>query len=632
MDCGPTCLRIIARFYGRLFSLQELRDRCFITREGVSLLGISSAAEEIGFRTCGAKVDLSQLYQAKLPCIVHWQQRHFVVLRKITRSKVHVADPASGLLTYSIAEFKNGWISEIHKGRETGIVLFLDPTPKFFDSDDNENVSGWGRWVQLSRYLVGQWGLIVQLMIGLVCGSLIQLMFPFLAQSIVDIGINSRNIEFIYLVLIGQFFLIISRFCIEIIRRWILLHLSIRINIAIISNFLIKLYRLPMQFFEGKQIGDILRRIEDNSRIERLLSTSSLNFAFSLFNLVVFGIVLAIYNLRIFVVFFGFSASYVIYVLLFLKKRAELDYKRFQQMADNQSRLVHTVNGMCEIKLNNCETFKRWEWERIQAKLFRINVESNKLQQYQDIGSMLLNESKNMIITIMAAVAVIEGEMTLGTMMAVQYMIGQLNMPVNEFVSFSRDVQDAKLSLERIGEIHAHPDEEAEQSVLGFSEPHPANRTIVIKNLSFQYEGPNSPRVLDCVDLFIPECKTTAIVGASGSGKTTLMKLLLKFYKAQTGEILFGGVPLESIRASHLRRYCGTVLQDGYLFSDTIARNIALGEERIDASRLLYAVSVANIKHHIEITSTRIQYNGGRQWDWLKSWSEATPANCQSRV
>ncbi|HEY0743990.1 MAG TPA: peptidase domain-containing ABC transporter [Chryseosolibacter sp.] len=607
MDCGPSCLRMIAAFYGRHYSLQDLRDRCFITREGVSLLGISHAAEEIGFRTIGAKVQLEKLYEAKLPCIVHWQQKHFVVVRKITRKKVYVADPASGLITYSIAEFKSAWISSNAHGIETGVVLLLEPTPAFFESSGATELTGWNQLRRLTRYFSGHGKLVSQMLLGLLTGSIIQLMFPFLTQSIVDVGINTRNIEFIYLVLIGQFFLFVSRFSVEIIRRWILLHLSTRINISIMSEFLIKLYRLPMQFFEGKKIGDILRRIEDNSRIERLLSTSSLNTIFSLFNLVVFGVVLIIYNVKIFAVFFGFSALYITYVLLFLKKRAELDYKKFQQMADHQSSLIQTVNGMCEIKLNNCETQKRWEWERIQAKLFQISVASNKLQQYQDVGSALLNESKNMIITMMSALAVIEGDMTLGTMMAVQYIIGQLNVPVNEFVAFSRDLQDAKLSLDRIAEIHALKEEESDDDNLGFIDVLPENKTIIIKNLSFQYDGPYSPKVLDRIDLIIPERKTTAIVGSSGSGKTTLLKLLLKFYKSQSGEITLGGVPLESIKASHLRNYCGTVLQDGYLFSDTIARNIALGQDRIDRSRLFHAVTVANIKEHIE--SLPLAYN-----------------------
>jgi ATP-binding cassette, subfamily B, bacterial len=401
--------------------------------------------------------------------------------------------------------------------------------------------------------------------------------------------------------------LFISRLAVDFIRSWILLHLSTRINISIISDFLVKLFKLPMAFFEGKMIGDILRRIEDHTRIERFLSTSSLNILFSFFNLIIFGVVLAVYNIPIFLVFFGVSAFYVLYVLLFLKKRAELDYKRFQQMADNQSSLIQTVQGMSEIKMNNSETLKRWEWERIQAKLFRINVDSTKLQQFQDAGSLFLNESKNMVITVMAALAVMDGQMTLGMMLAVQYIIGQLNAPVNEFIAFTRDWQDAKISLERIGEIHALENEEATQDDFQKINILPESKTLIIENLSFQYDGPHSPKVLDGIDLIIPEGKITAIVGSSGSGKTTLLKLLLKFYNPQAGKITLGGVPLQQLPASLWRHRCGTVMQDGFIFSDTIARNIALGEEEVDRKKLLHAVTVANIKEHIE--SLPLGYN-----------------------
>jgi len=608
MDCGPTCLRMVAKFYGRNYPLHELRSKSHITREGVSLLGISDAAEAIGFRTIGVKISFTKLAdEAVLPCIIHWYQRHFVIVYKITKDSVFVADPAAGLITFTKQEFNKGWLSTKDNGQETGVALLLEPTPQFFEyepeTDKNKRKSLW----YLVGYLKNHRKLLIQLILGLLTGSLIQLALPFLTQSIVDVGINTQNIQFIYLVLAGQLMLFISRLAVDFIRRWILLHLSTRINISIISDFLVKLFKLPMTFFEGKMIGDILRRIEDHSRIERFLSTSSLNILFSFFNLIIFGVVLAVYNIPIFLVFFGVSAFYVLYVLLFLKKRAELDYKRFQQMADNQSSLIQTVQGMSEIKMNNSETLKRWEWERIQAKLFRVNVDSTKLQQFQDAGSLFLNESKNMVITVMAALAVMDGQMTLGMMLAVQYIIGQLNAPVNEFIAFTRDWQDAKISLERIGEIHALENEEASQDA--FQKVHilPESKTLIIENLSFQYEGPHSPKVLDKIDLIIPEGKITAIVGSSGSGKTTLLKLLLKFYNPQAGKIMLGGVPLGHLPASLWRQRCGTVMQDGFIFSDTIARNIALGEEEVDRKKLLHAVTVANIKEHIE--SLPLGYN-----------------------
>lgn len=615
MDCGPTCLQMIAKYYGRFYALHDLRGRSYLTREGVSLLGISEAAESIGFRTMGVKIPFEKLIsEATLPCIVHWYQRHFVVVYKITKQKVYVADPSAGLLTYSKEDFLKGWLSAKDNGQELGVALLLEPTPFFFEREPEESASKRKNIGYLFRYLQQHRKLIFQLAIGLLTGSLISLALPFLTQSIVDVGINTHNVHFIYLVLAGQFMLFFSRMAVEIIRRWVLLHLSTRINISLISDFLSKLFKLPMAFFEGKMIGDILRRIDDHSRIERFVSTSSLNILFSFFNLVIFGIVLAIYHGPIFLVFFGVSALYIAYVLLFMKKRAALDYKRFQQMADNQSSLIQTVQGMSEIKMNNCETQKRWEWERIQAKLFHVNVASTTLQQYQDAGSLLLNETKNILITVMAALAVINGEMTLGMMLAVQYIIGQLNAPVNEFIAFSRDFQDAKISLERIGEIHEEKDEEDTSFMAPSQREHTPGGTIMLNNISFQYEGPHSPKVLEGIDLIIPEGKITAVVGASGSGKTTLMKLLMKFYSPTEGKITIDGENLKDIHASAWRRQCGTVMQDGYIFSDTIARNIALVEEETNGKKLRHAVNVANIQGFIESMplgyNTKIGMNG----------------------
>lgn len=642
MDCGPTCLQMIAKHYGRHYSVQEIRQKSSINREGVSLLGISDAAEAIGFRTVGVKIDFEKLEQeAPLPCIVHWYQRHFVVVYKINRSKVFVADPAQGLLTYSHEEFLKGWLSDEaeqhssngtapyhgaekesngydqhvngtdHISKNVGIALLLEVTPEFHLRETEAVNSQKQSFTYLFGYLLSHRKFLIQLVLGLLTGSLIQLALPFLTQSIVDVGINTQNIHFIYIVLAGQMMLFISRMAVDFIRRWILLHLSTRINISIISEFLIKLFKLPIPFFEGKMIGDILRRIDDHTRIERFLSTSSLNIIFSFFNLIIFGAVLAIYNVPIFLVFVSFSTLYVFYVLLFMKKRADLDYKRFQQMADNQSSLIQTVQGMSEIKMNNCEKEKRWEWERIQAKLFRVTESSTRLQQWQDAGSLFLNESKNMLITVMAALSVINGVMTLGMMLAVQYIIGQLNVPVNDFITFSRDWQDAKISLERIGEIHRTDSEDADLDDLDSlqsneNESAPISE-IIIENVTFQYEGPHSPKVLDNISMTIPEGKVTAIVGASGSGKTTLLKLLVKFYKPVEGKIMVGGESLESLHARHWRKRCGTVMQDGFIFSDNIARNIALGDEKVDRKKLLKAAKIANIQEFIE--SLPLRYN-----------------------
>lgn len=603
MDCGPTCLKMVAKFHGKSYSLNELRSKSFITREGVSLLGISEAAEAIGFRTMGVKIPFDKLTEdAPMPCIVHWNQNHFAVLYRIKNNKVEVADPASGLITYNKREFLKSWISTSANGSELGIALLLEPTPVFFnqeaETDKNEQLG----FRYLFGYLQTYRKFIVQLLIGLLLGSLIQLIMPFLTQSIVDVGINTRNTPFIYIVLAAQLMLIFSRTMAEFIRRWILLHLSTRINLSIISDFLVKLMQLPMSFFDSKKIGDILQRIEDHSRIERFLSSSSLSILFSFFNLVIFGVVLALYSVPIFLVFFAGSTLYIVYVLFFLKVRKELDYKRFNELSQNRSSLIQLVNGMQEIKLNNCERSKRWEWERIQAKLFKVTIRSTRVEQWQEGGSTLINELKNIFITFMAATAVISGSMTLGMMLAVQYIIGQLNVPINEFVNFIRELQDARISLDRIGEIRQLENEEKPLKALieAFPRSSGEGKGVRLQNLTFQYEGPHSPKALDAVDLTIEEGKVTAIVGASGSGKTTLLKVLLKYYAPTEGKIYLGSADLVNVSARDWRTQCGTVMQDGFIFSDTIAKNISVSDEEPHAAKLLHAVHVANIKEFIE--------------------------------
>lgn len=608
MDCGPTCLRMVAKYYGRSYSSEEIRKKSHITREGVSLFGISEAAEYLGFRTVGIKVPFEKfISDAPLPCIVHWNQNHFVVVYKISKDKIHVADPVGLRVKYTHEEFKRNWLSAVSENNSVGVALLLEPSPEFYKNDSSNSPSTMRSLSHLSSYLMKYQRLIVQLFIGLLLGSVIQLVIPFLTQSIIDVGISTKNINFIYLILAGQLMLFASRTLVEFIRRWILLHLSTRINIAIISDFLIKLLKLPLSFFDSKVIGDILRRIEDHSRIERFISSSSLNIIFSFFNMLVFGAVLAFYDLQIFWVFVAFSVVYVSYVFLFMKQREELDHKRFSQLSNNQTSLIQMIHGMPDIKLNNCETQKRWEWERIQAKIFKLNVAGMKLQQFQDAGSIFINELKNTIITFMTALAVIKGEMTLGMMLATQYIIGSLNGPLNEFINFTREWQDAKISLERIGEIHSRNNEEIPGEELIGRDALPVSNNISIKNLSFSYDGSSSQNVLNDVNLSIPEGKVTAIVGTSGSGKTTLMKLLLKFYKPVSGGIFLEGTDIQQIKSSVWRRKCGVVMQDGFIFSDTIAKNIALSDEAIDRKRLREAAVISNIKEHIE--SLPLGYN-----------------------
>lgn len=598
MDCGPSCVKIISEHYGKRYSLQYLREQSYITREGVSLLGISDAAEAVGFRTIGVKTTLQQLdEEAPLPMIAHWNQQHFVVVYKITKKKVFVSDPAVGLVTYDREQFLKHWASTRENGEDKGVAMLMEPTPEFYQRDNDEKVNKTS-WRFLLGYLVRYRKFLVQLFLGLLLGSLLSMIFPFLTQSVVDIGINTRDLNFIYIVLIGQFMLFFSQTAVDFIRRWILLHLSTRINISLISDFLIKLMKLPIGFFDTKMIGDLLQRINDHHRIEQFLSTSTLTILFSFFNFIIFGVILAIYNIYIFLIFLVGSILYIAWVLAFLNWRKKLDYKRFQEMSRNQSSLIHLINGMQEIKLNNCEKQKRWEWERIQAKMFKINVKSVTLEQTQQAGSLFINQSKNILITFFAAYAVVNGSMTLGMMLAVQSIIGQLDGPITQMIGFVYEMQDAKISLERLGEIHEKDNEEKEDTpqitIL------PEGKNLHLENLTFQYEGPHSPKVLEGVSFTIPEGKVTAIVGTSGSGKTTLLKLLLKFYDLTDGVIKLEGVQLANINGRLWRERCGTVMQDGFIFSDTIARNIAVSDEIIDQARLRHAVQVANIQDFIE--------------------------------
>jgi len=588
---------MIARHYGRSFSLQTLRDKSYLSREGVSMLGVSDAAEAIGFRTMGVSLSPEKLFtQAPLPLIAHWQQNHFVVVYKVTRKKVFVADPAFGLVSYTHEEFLKNWVSSVKDQEKKGHALLIEPTPEFYTQEGEKVRRSSFRF--LFSYLKPYKKFLFQLLLGVLLGSILQLLFPFLTQSIVDVGINNRDIGFILLVLIAQFVLFISRMTVEFIRGWILLHLSTRINIFLISDFLIKLMKLPMSFFDIKLIGDILQRIGDQRRIENFLTVSSLNILFSLVNFLIFGIVLAIYSLKILALFLVGSTLYFLWLSFFMKRRRELDFRRFTKLSENQSKLIQLIAGIQEIKLFNAEKQKRWEWENIQSGLFRVNIKSLSLRQYQEAGGVFINESKNILITILAATAVINGEMTLGMMLAVSYIIGQLNGPVEQMINFLHIAQDAKISLERLGEIHEIKNEESDEK--GGIILIPEKRTIEIKDLTFQYEGPQSRKVLNNLNLVIPENAVTAIVGISGSGKTTLIKLILGFYNPIEGEIKVGDTLLGSFSIHTWRRKCGVVMQDGFIFSDTIANNIALGDEKIDKVKLMKSVNVANVRDFIE--------------------------------
>ena len=606
MDCGPTCLRMVAMHYGRHYSLETLRQKCFIGRSGVSMLGISKAAESIGFRTIGVHISFAQLAEAPLPCIVHWKQNHFVVVYGMSVSKrgdeyegyVLVADPGQSKIKYTVQEFLSGWLSTRNERQDEGIALLLETTPDFYTMEDEKPDKTKLRFVL--RYLRPYKKLIVQLFLGMILGTLLQLIFPFLTQSIVDYGIGNNRLGFVTLILIAQLTLYVAQTAVEFIRSWILLHISTRINISIISDFLIKLMKLPIGFFDTKMIGDIMQRIGDHSRIEAFLTSTTLNTLFSFVNLIVFSVVLALYSLKLFFVFLIASILYVVWITLFLKKRKELDYKRFAQASAEQSNLFQMITGMQEIKLNNCEKQKRWEWENIQAKLFRVSIKGLALSQYQQSGAFFINETKNILISFFAAAAVINGDMTLGMMTAVQYIIGQLNSPINQMIGFIQSAQDAKISLERLGEIHNREDEEEEEFDRINEWPIETNEmSLQVDHVTFRYDelGDN---VLEDMTLHIPAGKVTAIVGTSGSGKTTLVKLLLGFYPPNKGEIRVGDINLDNVGRHFWRSQCGAVMQDGYIFSDTIARNIAVGDGAIDRQRLLKAVRVANIQDTIE--------------------------------
>ena len=595
MDCGPTCLRMIAKYYGKTYNLQQLRDKMFVGREGVSLLSISDAAEDIGFRTLAAKIPFDKLAEeVTFPCIAHWQQQHFVVVYSIRKNTVTIADPANGIIKYTKEEFLRGWHAS---EKEEGVVLLFEPTPDFYlkAGDEQPNKKG---FKFLFSYLYAYRRFLGQLLIGLAVGSVLQLIFPFLTQSLVDYGINNRDIGFVYTILLAQLMLFISRTAVDLIRSWILLHIGTRINISIISDFLIKLMKLPISFFNSKMIGDILQRIGDHQRISSFLTGSSLTLIFSFINFVVFGVVLLFYSPLIFLIFLGGSVLYISWVLFFMKRRRDIDNKRFVELSNNQSNLIQLIVGMPEIKLNNCEKQKRWEWERIQAMLFRLNIKSLSLNQSQQTGASFINELKNIIITFVAAQQVINGSLSLGMMLAVTYIIGQLDGPINQLIGFLQSAQDAKISLERMGEIHEL--EEEESNITEQATEIPENAGLKFEKVTFQYDGPHSEKVLKNVDLEIPHGKITAIVGMSGSGKTTLLKLLLKFFNPVDGEIKLGDLRLSNVNNRVWRQKCGVVMQDGYIFSDTIANNIGIGDEKINKAKLVHAVKVANIQDVIE--------------------------------
>jgi ATP-binding cassette, subfamily B, bacterial len=602
MDCGPTCLYMVSKYYGRNFSIEKLRELTEIGKEGVNILGISEAAEKIGYRTQAVQLNIAELKEAKLPCILHWQQNHFVVLYKIKRKQFYIADPGSCLVKLTDKEFEQRWLTSVNENETTGILLLLEPTPAFSSNiyDDDFTEAKTKSFGSIVHYLYPYKKLIVQLILGLLLGSLLQLIFPFLTQSIVDVGINTDNLQFIYIVLFAQLALFAGRLSVDFIKSWILYHISSRINISILTDFLIKLMKLPVSYFDSKKTGDIMQRMNDHQRIQSFLTGTSLTTLFSLFNLVMFSVILAMYNLSIFLIFAAASILYILWILIFLKKRKKLDYKQFDIAAAEQSKTIQIVQGMQEIKLHGCEKSKRWEWERLQAKTFKLGIKGLALNQWQQTGAFFINEGKNIIITFLAAKAVISGEdgMTLGKMLAIQYILGQLNSPIEQMINFVQSWQLAKISLDRLNEIHTLTGEEPAEKI--FNRELPTDKTIDFSNVSFTYPGAGNEAVLKDINLVIPQGKTTAIVGTSGSGKTTLLKLLLKFYETYKGNVKVGGNDIANLSHRAWRQSIGVVMQESFMFSDSIAANIAVGNEHIDTTKLKEAASIANVLDFIE--------------------------------
>lgn len=635
MDCGPTCLRMVAKYYGRSIDMEATRQQSQLSREGVSMLGIAEAAEALGFHTNGVLLSYEELTtQAHLPAIVHWGQNHYVVVTpRAKKNKIQVADPAKNLITYSKAEFCKLWLSTIDEDNGTGLgaALLLKPTATFYEEEDavvrqahhdNTGLSNYANksatlgqahggkngqaqqnarklsWGRLWQYMRAHKQALLQVLLAMGIASILQLIFPFLTQSIVDTGINTHNLPFIYIVLIAQLVLLLSRMLVEFIRSRLLLYISTHINASILSDFWIKLMKLPIHFFDTKMTGDIIQRLGDHRRIESFLTGSTLSVLFSMINLVLFSIILLMYNSIVFFVFAVGSILYMAWIFFFLRYRRQLDYKRFDIASKENAATMQLIYGMQEIKLNNAEQPMRWKWEGLQAQLFKLGFKGLSLSQNQQAGVFIINETKNVVITFLVAKSVLDGQLTLGAMMAVQYIIGQLNAPIEQLIGFMQSAQDAKISLERLNDIHSLEEEEPVEKI--FLNQLPQEHSIQLNQVFFTYPGAGNDPVLENLSLSIPAGKLTAIVGMSGSGKTTLLKLLLKFYDQYNGDIKVGESNLRYISSRYWRSHCGTVMQDGYIFSDSIARNIAVTGEQVDYARLVHACRVANILDFVE--------------------------------
>lgn len=590
-DCGPACIKIVAKYFGGFYSLQYLRDKCGITREGITLYDLSTACEQIGLKTFPVKIDWEQIRRVTLPCIIQWENNHFIVVYKINKSNVWVSDPAKGLLTYTKEEFIRGWLIN----REKWAVLLIEKSIDFKKKNDNDVQDRKKTFHSFLNYFKPYKSSFLAVFIVMLIVTILQAILPFISKSVIDVGIQTNDVSFINLVLIGNIIIIISILLSNLVRDWILLHVTSRVNISLISDYLIKLMKLPIQFFENKIAGDILQRANDHDRIRSFLMNNSLNFIFSIITFLVFGIILFIYNPVLFLIYLIGSAFFLTWVLVFMSFRKKLDWQYFDLNSQNQSYWVETIETIQDIKINNYDKFKRWKWEAIQAKIFNVNQKVLTIDNAQNLGAQFLNQLTNLSITFYCANAVINGKITFGVMISTQFIIGMLNGPIMQFVSFIQGAQSAKISFLRLNEIHQIQDEDAFNHNTIF----PEEKSLFLKNVTFQYSI-NAAPVLKNINLVIPQGKVTAIVGDSGSGKTTLLKLILRLYKPSFGEISIGMMNIENINLRSWREKCGAVMQDGKIFNDTIYNNIILEDENVDIARFRKAVKTANIESEIE--------------------------------
>ena len=593
MQCGIAALSMVCRHYGTEYSLPFLEKYCQPTTDGVSMKGLRDAAEQLGLRCAVVRINAERFSECPLPAIVHWNQNHFVVLYKIKKGFYYIADPAKGRIKYSRDEFESHWASIKSTEGLSGIAMVVSPADNFGkvkeEKPDVKNGS------VLFRQILQYKKQLFIILFGMLAGSVLQLILPFLTQQIVDSGIRNRDIGLIWLILLGELMIISGQTVADFVRRRFLLDISVKVNIKLVSVFFIKLLRLPMSYFDTKLMGDLMQRIGDHSRVQTFLTSQALAMIFSMLNFIVFGVILLIYSRTIFFVFIVGSVIYGLWITIFLSKRKMIDYDLFENQAKNQQTVFRFLTSIQEIKLQGCEKRRREEWEDTQNSLFNIQMRSLRLQQNQEAGSIFINEIKNILITVFAATGVIKGDISLGAMLAIQYIVGQLNSPVEQLMSFIYSLQDVKISLERINEIHQSRDEESYEGLKSFD----GSLSIHFEKVNFRYDHHSLKNTVEDISLDIPPGKTTAIVGTSGSGKTTLLKLILGYYKPLKGSLRLSGRSLDEYCLKWWREQCGVVMQESVLFSESIIRNIAVGDGDIEEERVMEAARIANIHEFI---------------------------------